>query len=96
LLIPGEGFINRKGNKVQAVEKINHNGEINRARYCPGNSNLFAVSSANGEIDLMTMKESVGKLIGHASEGYGLAWNPINHNILLSGQTDKKICIWDI
>jgi hypothetical protein len=44
----------------------------------------------------MTMKESVGKLIGHASEGYGLAWNPINHNILLSGQTDKKICIWDI
>ena len=35
-------------------------------------------------------------MTGHSSEGYGLAWNPINHNILASGQTDKKICIWDI
>ena len=44
----------------------------------------------------MTMKENIGKLIGHTSEGYGLAWNPISSNILLSGQTDRKICLWDI
>ena len=48
--------MNEKSNKIQIVEKILHHGEINRARHCPGNSNLFAVSSANGEIDLMTMK----------------------------------------
>ena len=54
------------------------------------------MSSATGEINLITMKENVGKLVGHTSEGYGLAWNPISSNILLSGQTDRKICLWDI
>lgn len=44
----------------------------------------------------MTFKEPLGKLIGHTSEGYGLSWNNINKNILLSGFSDKRICIWDI
>lgn len=42
------------------------------------------------------MKEQVGKLVGHTAEGYGLSWNGINRNLLLSGFTDKRICIWDI
>lgn len=92
----GENYMQNKNNKIKIVEKITHNGEINRARYCHGNTGLAAVSSANGDIDLMTMKETVGKLVGHSSEGYGLSWNPLHHSLLASGQTDKKICIWDI
>lgn len=51
---------------------------------------------ANGEIALSTMSESIAILNGHTAEGFGLAWNPINHNILASGQTDQKIIVWDI
>lgn len=42
------------------------------------------------------MKEPVGKLVGHTAEGYGLSWNGINKNLLVSGFSDKRICIWDI
>lgn len=36
------------------------------------------------------------RLKGHDQEGYGLAWNPLNKGILLSGSDDQKACIWDI
>lgn len=43
------------------------------------------------------MKDGLaGRLVAHTGEGYGLSWNPINHSILASGQTDKRICIWDV
>jgi histone-binding protein RBBP4 len=42
------------------------------------------------------MKEPVGKLVGHTAEGYGLSWNGINKNLLVSGFSDRRICIWDI
>jgi len=35
-------------------------------------------------------------LVAHTAEGYGLAWNNLNKNLLLSGSADKRICIWDI
>jgi histone-binding protein RBBP4 len=85
-----------KEHKVTIVEKIQHYGEINRARYCPANSNIIATSTSKGDINLYSMKECIGKLVGHTSEGYGLCWNNINSNLLVSGQTDKRLCIWDI
>ena len=42
------------------------------------------------------MREAVGKLVGHSADGYGLSWNYINKSWLVSGFTDKRICIWDI
>lgn len=32
---------------------------------------------------------------GHTREGYGLAWNPTNTGLLLSGSDDSCICLWD-
>jgi hypothetical protein len=49
------------------VERIGHNGEINRVRYCPGNPQIAAVASTKGEISLTTMKENVGKLVAHTA-----------------------------
>lgn len=45
-----------KGQKVTIVEKIQHNGEINRVRYCPDNPKLIAVSTGSGDINLTTLK----------------------------------------
>lgn len=70
--------------------------EINRARYCYERPSLVATTHSNGEILLSEKGEVLNKLVGHSSEGYGLSWNSINKNILISGQTDKRICIWDI
>ena len=36
------------------------------------------------------------KLLGHQTEGYGLAWNPFTEGHLLSGSDDANICLWDI
>ena len=54
------------------------------------------MASSKGEISLTTAKENVGKLLAHHAEGYGLSWNTVNKQLLLSGFSDKKICIWDI
>ena len=51
-----EAYFQQKGHKIQVEEKIPYNGEINRARYCPADPRIFAVSSAKGEINLTTMK----------------------------------------
>lgn len=36
------------------------------------------------------------KLLGHKKEGFGLAWNPKNAGLLLSGSDDSLVCIWDV
>ena len=36
------------------------------------------------------------KLVGHKTEGYGLAWSPFRAGHLLSGSDDAQICLWDI
>lgn len=36
------------------------------------------------------------RLTGHKKEGYGLAWNPQQKGMLLSGSDDHLICMWDV
>jgi WD40 repeat protein len=89
-------YFQKKGHKVTVVEKVAHAGEINRARYCPADPRIVAVATGKGDITLTTMGETVGKLVGHTGEGYGLSWNGVNKNLLVSGFSDRRICIWDI
>ena len=35
-------------------------------------------------------------IVGHTTEGYGLAWSPHLKGHLLSGSDDAQICLWDI
>ena len=39
---------------------------------------------------------NIVKMKGHEEEGFGLDWNSIKPNYLLSGSNDKKIIAWDI
>jgi len=90
------------------VLKINHDGEVNRARYMPQNPTLIATKSVSSEFYLFdytkhpTKPPSDGKcnpelrLLGHEKEGYGLSWSPFKEGHLLSGSDDAKICMWDI
>jgi histone-binding protein RBBP4 len=70
--------------------------EINRARYCYANPAIVASSLSNGEVILTYNNEIASKLICHTTEGYGLSWNPKAYQYLATGQSDKRICIWDV
>uniref|UniRef100_A0A7S3A4U1 Histone-binding protein RBBP4-like N-terminal domain-containing protein n=1 Tax=Rhodosorus marinus TaxID=101924 RepID=A0A7S3A4U1_9RHOD len=94
--------------KVSIVQKINHEGEVNRARAMPQNCFLVATKSPNGQVLVFDtsrhmLKPSIAetcspqlRLGGHKKEGYGICWNKRTEGQLLSGSDDALICMWDI
>lgn len=94
--------------KIEIVQKINHDGEVNRARYMPQNPTLIATKTVSADVYVFDYTKHDSKppidgtcapdvvLRGHKKEGYGLSWNPWNPGHLLSGSDDYQICIWDI
>lgn len=101
------GFGSSNG-RIQIVQQINHEGEVNRARYCPHNHFLLATKTVSAEVYVFDYSKHPSKpaadgvckpdirLTGHKTEGYGLSWNVQREGYLLSGSDDAQICIWDI
>ncbi|EKX34778.1 hypothetical protein GUITHDRAFT_158785 [Guillardia theta CCMP2712] len=94
--------------KIEVSQRINHDGEINRARYMPQNPCLIACKGPKPDVLVFdytkhpsqpshdgTVKADL-RLGGHDSEGYGLSWNPSRPGLLLSGSNDCNVCIWDV
>ena len=95
--------------KIEIEYRINHQGEINRARPMPqkNKSNIIATKCPNGEIHIFDYKKHPQKpidmqvkpdmrLVGHTKEGFGLNWNFLKEGYLISGSDDHRICVWDI
>ncbi len=96
--------------KVEVSVKIDHDGEVNRARYMP--QNPFVVATKSPLYDILVFDISKHPSVpppggtcnpehrckGHSKEGYGLAWNPhvSKEGVLLSGSDDAQICMWNI
>merc|ERR1711879_1145038 len=87
--------------------RMNHDGEVNRARYCPHNPNVIATKSPNPDVLLFDYTKHPSKpdskavkpqmrLTGHTKEGYGLTWNNRAEGHLLSASDDTTICFWDV
>ena len=101
------GFGSAAG-KVQVTQLINHDGEVNRARYCPHNPFLLATKTVSADVYLFDYAKHPSKppaeggcapdlrLRGHKTEGYGLSWSPFKEGRLLSGSDDAQICLWDV
>lgn len=94
---------------VEVTIWMNHEGEVNRARYCPQNPFLIGTKTPGGDVLVYdyskhpTRPASGEKLArpqvrckGHDDEGYGLAWNPLQAGHLLSGSDDRNVCVWDV
>jgi histone-binding protein RBBP4 len=87
-------------------KRINHDGEVNRARYMPQNSSIVATKSPNKTVFVFNLDlhpelpsndvKSEHECHGHTSEGYGICWNPKKQGLLLSGSLDGSICAWDM
>ncbi|KAM7470405.1 hypothetical protein LguiA_008588 [Lonicera macranthoides] len=94
--------------KVQIIQQINHDGEVNRARYMPQNSFIIATKTVSAEVYVFDYSKHPSKppldgacspdlrLRGHSTEGYGLSWSQFKQGHLLSGSDDAQICLWDI
>ena len=101
------GFGSAHG-KVNIVQQINHDGEVHRARAMPQDKFKIATKTVSAEVWVFDWTKHPSKppadgacnpdlrLIGHRTEGYGLAWSPFQRGHLLSGSDDAQICLWDI
>mmetsp|Transcript_286 Transcript_286/g.515 ORF Transcript_286/g.515 Transcript_286/m.515 type:complete len:433 (+) Transcript_286:101-1399(+) len=94
--------------KVNVKQKINHDGEVNRARYCPQKPSLIATKTVTADVFLFDLEKHPLKptapgacspelrLKGHKKEGYGLSWSPFHAGHVISGGEDAIICYWDV
>lgn len=92
--------------RMNIVQKIDHPGEVNKARYQPQNPDMIATFCVDGRILVFNRtKHSFQptlsgtpspdiELIGHEAEGFGLNWNPHEAGWLVSGSEDKTVRIW--
>jgi histone-binding protein RBBP4 len=87
------------------TEKIDHPGEVNKARYQPQNPDIIATLAVDGKVLIFDRTKhsslhQTGKpnpqieLVGHKEEGFGLAWNPHEEGCLASGSEDKTVLLW--
>lgn len=90
--------------KWKVVQRIDHPGEVNKARYCPQNPDLIATLAIDGSILIFDRTKHSSepnglvnpqiKLLGHHQEGFGLDWSPHTEGALASGSEDQTVCLW--
>eukprot|EP00924_Labyrinthula_sp_SR-Ha-C_P014415 maker-scaffold_20-snap-gene-5.13-mRNA-1 protein AED:0.05 eAED:0.05 QI:44/1/1/1/1/1/8/16/437 len=101
------GSYGDQSSKFEIQVKINHDGEINRARIMPQNELIIASKTIEGPVYVFDISKCPSvpeddlckpqvKLKGHEGEGYGLDWNKIRKGRLVSGADDCKICLFDL
>ncbi|KAF7783983.1 hypothetical protein Agabi119p4_148 [Agaricus bisporus var. burnettii] len=94
--------------RIQIIQRINHSGEVNRARYMPQNPDLLATKAVTGEVLIFDRTKHSSeperggeckpdiRLVGQQREGYGLAWSPTKGGRVLGASEDMTVCLWDI
>lgn len=90
--------------KMNIEQKIDHPGEVNKARYQPQNPNIIATMCNDGRVLIFdrTKHSSIprgqvspqAELRGHTEEGFGLSWNPHEAGKLATGSNDKTVKLW--
>ncbi|KAG9313952.1 WD40-repeat-containing domain protein [Chiua virens] len=86
--------------RIQIIQKINHAGEVNRARYMPQNLDLIATKAISGEVFIFDRTKHSSeperggvckpdiKLVGQTKEGYV-------HHVRCFREVLTR-CLWDI
>lgn len=92
--------------KMKIEQKIDHPGEVNKARYQPQNPNIIATMCNDGRVLIFDRTKQTLKptgtvspqaiLQGHTVEGYGLCWNPHEAGKLATGAGDNTMRLWDL
>ena len=90
--------------KVSIIQKIDHKGEVNKARYQPQNPNIIATMCTDGRVMIWDRSKHPSlppghvnpqiELLGHSKEGFGLGWSPHEAGRLVTGSEDKTVKLW--
>ena len=90
--------------KFDIVQRIDHPGEVNKARYMPQNPDMIATMCVDGKTMIWdrakhsshptgTVNAQI-ELVGHSEEGFGLDWNPHQEGLLVTGSRDTTVKLW--
>mmetsp|Transcript_21658 Transcript_21658/g.52885 ORF Transcript_21658/g.52885 Transcript_21658/m.52885 type:complete len:433 (+) Transcript_21658:41-1339(+) len=102
------GFGAGPGGKIDVYQRINHSGEVNRARHMPQDSFIVATKTVHSDVYVFDTSKHPTKppvdgvcrpqlrLKGHTKEGYGLSWSARNAGHIISGGEDMFVCHWDV
>ncbi|XP_065906777.1 histone-binding protein RBBP4-like [Dysidea avara] len=93
--------------RIEIDIKINHEGEVNRARFMPQSPFIIATKTPSSDVLVFDYSKHPSRpdnvecqpdlrLKGHSKEGYGLSWNNNFKGYLLSASDDHTICMWDV
>lgn len=92
--------------RITVTQRIDHEGEVNKARYMPQNPDLIATMSVSGDVLIFDRTKHSNtpsgtctpemRLKGHTKEGWGMSWNPQNKGHLVTSSEDTTICYWDV
>lgn len=92
--------------KFHIIQKIQHPGEVNKARYQPQNPNIIATMCTDGRVLIWDKSKHSSmpnpnqkpqiELVGHNTEGYGLSWSPLEAGHLATASEDHTVRLWDI
>lgn len=92
--------------RVDTLQKIAHEGEVNRARYSPVNPSRIASTAVSGDVlifdrnalpeDHETRCNPRYRLKHHTKECWGLAWSHEDANRLVSASEDSTVALWDV
>lgn len=105
--VGGHGSVAEKYT-FEIVQRINHEGEINKARYMPQNPDIIASMGPAGTVHIFDRSKHPSfpskndvvnpqmQLVGHEEEGFALSWNPIKEGLLATGSGDCTVRIWDV
>jgi len=90
--------------RFKIIQKIDHPGEVNKARYQPQNPDIIATLAVDGKVLIFDKTKHTSdpsgipspqvELIGHKAEGFGLNWSTHEEGCLVSGSEDRTVCLW--
>ena len=90
--------------RFNIVQKIDHKGEVNKARYQPQNPNIIATMCTDGRVMIWDRTKHPSlptgqvnpqmELLGHEKEGFGLSWSPHESGHLATGSEDQTVRLW--
>jgi len=90
--------------KFNIVQKIDHEDEVNKARYQPQNPNVIATMCTDGRVMVWDRTKHPSaptghvnpqmELIGHETEGFGLSWSLHDAGHLATGSEDQTVRLW--
>lgn len=97
----------KKPFEFKVVQKINHPGEVNKARYQPQNPDIIASLCVDGKVLVFDRTKhpiqpkgdsikSEAELVGHEKEGFALGWSPLKEGHLVTGNEDTTVRTWDL